>query len=138
MTDTENPDVLMEHLVPDDSAEGVASQVDIDTWRILKKAFRTGLSDRGIVVGDDEASLMTRFMLEQIETSGLRVVPVKPTSEMQRAIKQALEEGKRMSIAWVKQRTKQRWRYQAAIDAAPSWRRGYELERKAADGQKET
>ncbi len=74
---------------------------------------------------------MTRFMLEQIETSGLRVVPVKPTSQMQQAIKQALDEGKRMSIAWVKQRTKQRWRYQAAIDAAPSWRRGYELDRKA-------
>ena len=114
-----------------------SSQVDLDTWRILKKALRTGLSDRGIVVGDEEASLVTRFMLEQIETSGLRVVPVKPTSEMQRAIKQALDDGNRMSIAWVKQRTKQRWRYKAAIDAAPSWRRGYELDRKGARGQPE-
>lgn len=112
-------------------------QLDLETWRILKKALRTGLSDRGIVVGDYEASLMTRFMLEQIETSGLRIVPVKPTSEMQKAIQQALDEGKRMSIAWVKQRTKQRWRYQAAIDAAPSWRRGYELDRKAPDEQTE-
>ncbi len=137
MTDTENLDVFMKHLVPDDSAEAVASQVDIDTWRILKKALRTGLSDRGIVVGDDEASLMTRFMLEQIETSGLRVVPVKPTSEMQKAIKLALDECKRMSVAWVKQRTKQRWRYKAAIDAAPSWRRGYELDRKAPREQAE-
>lgn len=113
------------------------SKIDIDTWRTLKKALRTGLSDRGFVVGDDEVALMTRFMLEQIETSGLRVVPVKPTSEMQKAIKQALDEGKRMSIAWVKQRTKQRWRYQAAIEAAPSWRRGYELDQKAEDGQPE-
>ncbi len=114
------------------------SKIDIDTWRTLKKALRTGLSDRGFVVGDDEVTLMTRFMLEQIETSGLRVVPVKPTSEMQQAVKQALDQGKRMSVAWVKERTKQRWRYQAAIEAAPSWRRGYELDRKAIGEQKET
>lgn len=67
-------------------------------------------------------------MLEQIETRGLLVVPVKPTSEMQQAIKQALDQGKR---------TKQRWRYQATIDVAPSWRRGYEQGQKAADGQPE-
>ncbi|NOV15447.1 hypothetical protein E5S70_04980 [Ensifer adhaerens] len=112
-----------------------SSQVDLDTWRILKKALRTGLSDRGIVVGDEEASLVTRFMLEQIETSGLRVVPVKPTSEMQRAIKQALDDGNRMSIAWVKPRTKQRWRYQAAVEAAPNWRRGYLLDLGLDGGQ---
>lgn len=103
-------------------------EIDIDTWRTIKKALRTGLSDRGVVLGDDEVVLITRFMLEQIETSGLRVVPVKLTSEMQQAISQALEQGKRMSVAWVKQRTKQRWRYQAAIEAAPSWRRGYSFE----------
>lgn len=113
------------------------SQLDLDTWRILKKALKTGHSDRGICVGDDEASLITRFMLEQIETSGLRIVPAKPTSEMQQAIKEALDQGKRMSATWVKPRTKQRWRYQAAIDAAPSWRRGYELDRKARYGQPE-
>ena len=101
------------------------SQADIDTWRILKKALKTGLSDRGFTVDAAEASLITRFLLEQIETSGLRVVPVKPTTEMQRAIKQALDQGKRMSVAWVKPRTKQRWRYQAAVEAAPDWRRGY-------------
>lgn len=111
------------------------SQLDLDTWRILKKALKTGLSDRGIRVHDQEASLMTRFMLEQIETSGLRIVPTKPTSEMQRAIKEALDEGKRMSVTWVKPRTKQRWRYQAAIDAAPSWRRGYELDQVVRSGQ---
>ncbi len=101
-------------------------KVDLDTWRILKKALRIGLSDRGIVVGDDEASLMMRFMLEHIEERGLRVVPVKPTTEMQLAVKDALDRGKRMSISWVPQRIKQRWRYRAAIEAAPDWRRGYE------------
>lgn len=111
------------------------SQLDLDTWRILKKALKTGLSDRGIRVDDQEASLITRFMLEQIETSGLRIVPAKPTSEMQQAIKDALDQGKRMSVAWVKPRTKQRWRYQAAIDAAPSWRRGYELDQAVRSGQ---
>lgn len=111
------------------------SQLDLDTWRILKKALKTGISDRGIRVDDQEASLITRFMLEQIETSGLRIVPAKPTSEMQQAIKDALGQGKRMSVAWVKPRTKQRWRYQAAIDAAPSWRRGYELDQVVRSGQ---
>lgn len=111
------------------------SQLDLDTWRVLKKALKIGLSDRGIRVDDQEASLMTRFMLEQIETSGLRIVPTKPTSEMQHAIKKALDQGKRMSVTWVKPRTKQRWRYQAAIDAAPSWRRGYELDKVAGSGQ---
>ncbi len=113
----------------------LTSQLDLDTWRILKKALKTGLSDRGIRVDDQEASLMTRFMLEQIETSGLRIVPTKPTSEMQQAIKDALDQGKRMSVTWVKPRTKQRWRYQAAIDAAPSWRRGYELDQVVRSGQ---
>ncbi len=104
------------------------SQADIDTWRILKKALKTGLSDRGFTVDAEEASLITRFMLEQMESSGLRVVPVKPTTEMQQAIKQALDQGKRMSVTWVKPRTKQRWRYQAAVEAAPNWRRGYLLD----------
>ncbi|CDZ35831.1 Hypothetical protein NGAL_HAMBI1146_15730 [Neorhizobium galegae bv. officinalis] len=113
----------------------VPTQLDLDTWRILKKALKTGLSDRGILLGDDEASLMTRFMLEQIETSGLRIVPAKPTSAMQQAIKEALDQGKRMSVTWVRQHTKQRWRYQAAIEAAPSWRRGYKLDQVAGDGQ---
>ncbi|ACE89839.1 hypothetical protein RHECIAT_CH0000852 [Rhizobium etli CIAT 652] len=113
-----------------------ASQADIDTWRILKKALKTGLSDRGFTIDAEEASLIARFMLEQIESSGLRVVPVKPTTEMQQAVKQALDQGKRMSIGWVKPRTKQRWRYQAAVEAAPNWRRGYILDQEADGGQK--
>jgi hypothetical protein len=110
-----------------------ASQSDLEMWRILKKALRASLADRGIIVGDDEASLMTRFMLERVEGSGLRVVPLKPTSEMHLATKQALDEGKRMTVSWVGLRAKQRWRYQAAIDAAPTWQRGYEQDRKDAD-----
>lgn len=125
----------MSDQLPARSDQTFPHQLDRDTWRILKKALKTGLSDRGICVGDDEASLITRFMLEQIETSGLRIVPAKPTSEMQQAIKEALDQGKRMSVTWVKPRTKQRWRYQAAIDAAPSWRRGYELDQVAGSGQ---
>ncbi|MBY3027457.1 hypothetical protein [Rhizobium leguminosarum] len=115
----------------------VSSQADIDTWRILEKAVNAGLADRGFKIDAAEASLVTRFIMEHIETSGLRVVPVKPTAEMQQAIKQALDRGKRMSVAWVKPRTKHRWRYQAAIDAAPNWRRGYILDQGADGGQPE-
>lgn len=111
-----------------------AAQIDLDTWRILKKALKTGLFDRGFGLGDNEASLIMRFMLEHIENSGLRVVPVKPTTKMQLAIQHALDSGKRMSIGWVRPRTKQRWRYQAAIEAAPNWRQGYEHERREAEG----
>lgn len=80
---------------------------------------------------------MTRFMLEHIEASGLRVVPVRPNSRMHLAIKEALDQGKRMSTRWVGRHTKQRWRYQAAIDAAPSWRRGYEMDKKTEDEEPE-
>lgn len=101
------------------------SQLDVETWRAIKSALRTGLSDRGVEIGDDELALIARFMMEKFESGGLHLVPLKPTSEMHRAIQLALEEGKRLSVAWVKERTKQVWRWKAAIDAAPSWRRGY-------------
>ena len=68
-------------------------------------------------------------MLEKIEGSGFRVVPLRPTSEMHLATKQALDVGKRMTVSRVGLRAKQRWRYEAAINAAPNWRRGYELDR---------
>lgn len=112
--------------------DAAASQADIETWRILKKAMQTGLSDRGLMIGDAEASHIARFALEYIEQRGLRIVPMRPNSQMQLAMRHALDEGKRMSITWVKGRTKQRWRYQAAVEAAPSWRRGYGFERKIA------
>lgn len=130
--------MLKERLPPRNQCNPETLQVDIDTWRILKKALRTSLSDRGLLVSDNDASFMTRFMLEQIERSGFRVVPMKPTSAMHQAIKQALDTGKRMSVGWVKQRTKQRWRYRAAIDAAPSWRRGCEEDRKETADRVET
>jgi hypothetical protein len=63
MTDAANFGTLIHHLSTEDPSHGATSQVDLQTWRILKKALKTGLSDRGIVVGDDEASFMTRFML---------------------------------------------------------------------------
>ena len=109
------------------------SQADLDTWRILKRALRLALSDRGIEIDSADVALVTRFMFERIEASGLRMVPVKPTSGMQAAIKQALDDGKRLSVTWVKQKTKQRWRYQAAIDAAPDWRKGYQSDHGVAD-----
>lgn len=101
----------------------------------MKKALFRGLSDRGLLIGKDEASLIVRFVLEQIEKSGLRVVPLEPTGEMQLAIKHALDKGKRMSIRWVGQRRKQRWRYRAAIEAAPNWRKGYEDGMKSSGGK---
>lgn len=114
-----------------------ASEADIQFWRILKKAFRTGLSDRGISIAQNDLILAVRFMLEEIESSGLRVVPEKPTSQQHQAMKEALDLGKRRSTSWVGRRTKQRWRYQAAVDAAPSWRRGYEMDKKTEDEEPE-
>ncbi|MGO7585960.1 hypothetical protein ACC689_29165 [Rhizobium ruizarguesonis] len=67
MTDAANVGTLIHHLPTESPSDDTKLQVDLQTWRILKKALRTGLLDRGIVVGDDEASLMTRFMLEEIE-----------------------------------------------------------------------
>ncbi|EDQ31792.2 hypothetical protein HPDFL43_21814 [Hoeflea phototrophica DFL-43] len=123
----------LNHIQGDAESKSGASQVDIDFWRILKRGFRTGLSDRGIAVGEKDLILALRFMLEEIETSGLHVVPWKPTSQQHQAIKEALEEKKRMSIRWVRTRTKQRWRYKAAVEAAPNWRHGYELDKKVEE-----
>lgn len=110
-----------------------ASQQDLEVWRLLRKALRRSLADRGIDIGDDEASFMTRFMLEYAEEKGLRIVPERLTSAMHLATKQALGERKRKTVSWVGWRTKQRWRYEAAIEAAPSWRRGYELDRNGSE-----
>lgn len=125
MTDEANLDTPAHRNSTENLRDDSKSQVDLQTWRILKKALKSGLSDGESLSVKKKHRLITRFALEQIETSGLRVVPVKPTAEMQQAIKQVLDQGKRMSVAWVKPRTKQRWRYQAAIEAAPDWRRGY-------------
>lgn len=127
----------MNHTQGDTESRSSASQVGVDFWRILKKGFRTGLSDRGIVVGEKDLILALRFMLEEIESSGLHVAPGKPTSQQHQAMKEALDEKKRMSTRWVKTRTKLRWRYQAAVNAAPNWRHGYELDKKAEDEEPE-
>ena len=106
---------------------------DLELWRILRKGLRTSLAERGIDIGDDEASLVTRFMLEYVEKRGFRVVPARPTSAMHLATRQALDVGKRMTVSWVGLRAKQRWRYEAAIAAGPSWRRGYEHDRNSVE-----
>lgn len=60
-----------------------------------------------------------------MEARGLRIVPAQPDRIMQDAINHALDRGKRLSIAWVGERHKNTWRYRAALDAAPDWRKGY-------------
>ncbi|MBD8894202.1 hypothetical protein [Roseibium litorale] len=99
----------------------------------INNAIKTAASDRGLHIEDKELALITRFTLERLEQSGLRIVPYKPTKQMQDAVARALDEGKRMSVRWVKARTKQRWRFQAALDAAPDWRVGYGLTIAAED-----
>tara|TARA_R110002020_G_scaffold123081_1_gene279106 strand:+ start:8518 stop:8856 length:339 start_codon:yes stop_codon:yes gene_type:complete len=97
-------------------------------WRILRNSVSSALADRGHLVSDIDIIFITRFLMEQVEQRGLRLVPWKPTRRMQAAIHDALKNGKRMSVKWVDARTKQRWRYAAALDAAPQWRIGYERE----------
>ena len=127
----------MEQANGDAESRSNASQADHQFWRILKKGFRTGLSARGIAVGEKDLILALRFMLEEIESSGLLVVPITPTKKMHKETKHAFDPGKRRSMGWVGRNTKQRWRYQAAIYAAPSWRGGYEMDKKTEDEKTE-
>ncbi|MCM5552380.1 hypothetical protein [Pleomorphomonas sp. NRK KF1] len=108
-------------------------QVDIDIWRTLKNALRFAIPDEDVEISESELRHMLRFFMEQIEKSGLRVVPMAPTTKMHLAMKRALDEGMGGATYWVRQRTKQRWRYQAAMNAAPNWRNGYEQEKLCAD-----
>jgi hypothetical protein len=110
-------------------SDDVRLELGTGVWRMVKNALREGLADRGFELPDEEIQLVTRFMLENLEAKGQRIVPIKATLDMHEAMRVALDQGKRMSLQWVKFKTKQRWRYQAAVDAAPDWRWGYQQER---------
>lgn len=112
----------------EEAGDTSADQTDIQLWRSLRNALAASLRDRSVALNEAEITFVTRFFLETIEQRGLRIVPVKPTRKMHLAIRHALDEGKRLSLKWVQARTKQRWRYAAAIEAAPDWRRGFEAE----------
>jgi hypothetical protein len=104
----------------------VATQMEMNTWHAMRNSFRTALTDRGLAIGENELRLVTRFALEEMESRRYRLLRVKPTAEMQAPVRRALDEGKRQSVNWVGPRVKNRWRYRAAIEAAPNWRRGYD------------
>lgn len=118
-------------------SDEVRLQLGAAVWGMIKNALVAGLADRGMRLPDEEVRFVTRFMLEHLEAKGQRIVPVKATLDMHEAMRVALDEGKRLSVKWVKGKTKQRWRYQAALDAAPDWRLGYEQERERAEAQLE-
>lgn len=113
-------------------SDDVRLKLGVGLWGVVKNALTAGLADRGIELPDDEVRLVTRFTLEHLEAKGQRIVPVKATLDMHEAMRVALDEGKRMSLKWVQGKTKQRWRYQAALDAAPDWRLGYQQETELA------
>lgn len=110
-------------------SDDVRLKLGVGLWGVVKNALTAGLADRGIKLADEEVRFVARFMLEHLEAKGQRIVPVKATLDMHEAMRVALDEGKRMSLKWVQGKAKQRWRYQAALDAAPDWRLGYEQER---------
>lgn len=105
---------------------------DIGLFRAIRNALRAAAHDRGHEWTGTDQLMITRFFLEYIEAKGLRVVPYQPDRPIQDAIDRALEEGKRMSVAWVGKRHKNTWRYRAALDAAPNWRKGHDAELKDA------
>ncbi len=76
----------------------------VGLWGMVKNALAAGLADRGVKLPDEEVRLVTRFMLEHLEAKGQRIVPVKATLDMHEAMRVALDEGKRMSLKWVRRR----------------------------------
>ena len=78
----------------------MARQMEIKTWHAMRNAFREALSNDGLAIDENNLRLLTRFALEEMESHGYRLVPVKPTAEMQEAVQHALDEGKRQSVKW--------------------------------------
>ena len=116
-------------------SDDVRLTLGVGLWGMVKNALAAGLADGGVKLPDEEVRFVTRFMLEHLEAKGQRIVPVKATLDMHEAMRVALNEGKRMSLKWVQGKTKQRWRYQAALDAAPDWRLGYQQDRERVETQ---
>lgn len=119
----------MKRALSDDARQ----QLGCALWGMVKNALTSALADRGVKLPAEEVRLVARFMLEHLEAKGQRIVPVKATLDMHEAMRVALDEGKRMSLKWVQFKTKQRWRYQAALDAAPDWRLGFKQDRERQD-----
>ncbi|MEQ8435407.1 MAG: hypothetical protein RIA71_14330 [Oceanicaulis sp.] len=87
------------------------------------------LDARRIELEPREVHFVTRFLLEELEDAGFRVVPVKPTKAILSASRRALKRCKRLDVVRVDERTKHRWRLIAAIEAACDWRPAERVER---------
>lgn len=104
------------------------SDAEISHWRLLRNAVQNALTPRGVEVSDHDLTLITRFILEEIEAKGLYVVPAKPTRAMISASLAAMDEGKRLDTRHVHTKTKHRWRIAAALKARTEWRSAYQQE----------
>lgn len=98
-------------------------------WRSALSALAAALDARRIELEPRELHFVTRFLLEELEDAGFRIVPVKPTKAMLSASRRALKRGKRLDVVHVDERTKHRWRLMAAIEAACDWRPAEEADR---------
>lgn len=98
-------------------------------WSSVLSALAAALDARRIELEPRELHFVTRFLLEELEDAGHRIVPVKPTKAMLSASRRALKRGKRLDVVRVDERTKHRWRLMAAIEAACDWRPAEEADR---------
>lgn len=71
-------------------------------------------------ISKDDADRLSRFLLEDLETSRWRLVPIQPTRTMIDASMTAMRK-RRKSDHWVGEKQKHSWRISAAIEAAPRW-----------------
>ena len=101
-------------------------------WRMLLNCNKAALAGRKVNVSDRDASLLTRFFLEEIEAKGFRIVPEVPSAAMVQASRSAMDDA-RQREAWVHDKTKHKWRLRAAIAAAPEWQSGEQRDRLEAD-----
>ena len=94
-----------------------------DTANILgmvKNCLAENLRQLNQAISKDDAGRLARFLLEDLETSRWRLVPIQPTRTMIVASMTAMRK-RRKAANWVGEKQKHSWRISAAIEAAPRW-----------------
>lgn len=100
-------------------------QSDIDAWRRVMNSLRVALEARRVTLHDHDLRLVARFFMEETERKGDRLVPAKANNRMMAASRNALRHCHRASFGKLGERKKHKYRWKAAIQAAPDWRQGY-------------
>lgn len=87
---------------------------------MVKNRLAENLRQLNLSVSEEDAGRLARFLLDDLEASRWRLVPIQPTCEMIEASMTAMRK-RRKAEHRVGEKRKHSWRISAAIEAAPRW-----------------